>query len=320
MTPVAEGTIDCHSRAVGSRAQLDVGGTAYAGLGHSIPSRDEGDKLLREMTQARERAASGDTHERQRFEKLRNRVCATHLRFAVVLSKRYGPRRGRLDFEDLLQFAALGLMRACEDFDPARGAKFSTYSANWVRQYVGRGIANYARIIRAPVHVQVAQARCSRAAAKVVAAMGRTANMDELARLTGLSPRAIARSLAQVGDVLSLDAPAFDGDRETMGEIVPSAEPTPLEALLAKERAEYARASLAALPGREREVIALRTAEAEMTLEEIGAILAVVRTGRLGLSRERVRQIERDALGMLRRRAEATATAERALRGLVRAR
>jgi DNA-directed RNA polymerase sigma subunit (sigma70/sigma32) len=57
-----------------------------------------------------------------------------------------------------------------------------------------------------------------------------------------------------------------------------------------------------------------------MTLEEIGAILAVVRTGRLGLSRERVRQIERDALGMLRRRAEATATAERALRGLVRAR
>jgi len=264
---------------VGNR-QLPGVSTPYAGLGHSIPSRDEGDKLLREMTQARERAAIGDTQERQRFEKLRNRVCATHLRFAVVISKRYGPRRGRLDFEDLLQFAALGLMRACEDFDPARGA-FSTYSANCVRQYVGRGIANYARIIRAPVHVQDARARCSRAAAKVVAATGRTANMDELARITGLSPRTIARSLAQVGEVLSLDAPAFDGDRETMGEIVPSAEPTPLEALLAKERAEYARASLAALPGREREVIALRTAEAEMTLEEIGATLAVGRTGAL---------------------------------------
>jgi DNA-directed RNA polymerase sigma subunit (sigma70/sigma32) len=211
-------------RAVGSRAQLDGGATAYAGLGRSIPSRDEGDKLLREMTQARERAAIGDAKERQRFEKLRNRVCASHLRFAVVISKRYGPWRGRLGFEDLLQFAALGLMRACEDFDPARGAAFSTYSANWVRQYVGRGIANYARIIRAPVHVQDARARCSRAAAKVVAATGRTANMDELARLTGLSPRTIARSLAQVGEVLSLDAPAFDGDRETMGEIVPSAE------------------------------------------------------------------------------------------------
>ena len=305
------------SRAVGNRQRVGVS-TPYAGLGHSIPSRDEGDELLREMTQARERAASGDTRERQRFEKLRNRVCATHLRFAVVIAKRYGSQRGRLDFEDLLQFAALGLMRACEDFDPARGAAFSTYSANWVRQYVGRGIANYARIIRAPVHVQDARARCSRAAAKVVAATGRAANMDELARLTGLSLRTIARSLGQVGEVLSLDAPAFDGDHETMGEIVPSAEPTPLEALLAKERAAYARAGLDALPRREREVIALRTAEAEMTLEEIGATMAAERTGRLGLSRERVRQIEQEALGMLRRRAEATAGAERALRRFVR--
>ncbi len=307
------------SYAVGNRQRLGVS-TAYAGLGHSIPSRDEGDKLLREMTQARERAAIGDAQERQSFEKLRNRVCATHLRFAVVISKRYGPRRGRLDFEDLLQFAALGLMRACEDFDPARGAAFSTYSANWVRQYVGRGIANYARIVRAPVHVQVARARCSRAAAKVVAATGRTANMDELARLTGLSPWTIARSLAQVGEVLSLDAPASSEHSEAMIDHVPSDGPTPLEALLAKERAEYARASLDALPGREREVIALRTAEAEMTLEEIGATLAVGRTGRLGLSRERVRQIEQDALGMLRRRAEATASDERALRRFVRER
>jgi DNA-directed RNA polymerase sigma subunit (sigma70/sigma32) len=129
---------------VGNRQPLGVS-AAYAGLGHTIPGRDEGDKILREMTQARERAASGNTQERQRFERLRNRVCATHLRFAVVISKRYGPRRGRLDFEDLLQFAALGLMRACEDFDPARGA-FSTYSANWVRQYVGRGSQGTGRV------------------------------------------------------------------------------------------------------------------------------------------------------------------------------
>jgi RNA polymerase nonessential primary-like sigma factor len=301
---------------VGKRQLVGVS-AAYAGLGHTIPSRDDGDALLREMAQARERAESGDAEERQRFEGLRNRVCATHLRFAVVISKRYEPQRGRLGFEDLLQFAALGLMRACEDFDPARGAAFSTYSANWVRQYVSRGIANYARIIRAPVHVQVARAQCSRAAAKVVAATGRAANMDELARLTGLSPRTIARSLAQVGEVLSLDAPASSEHSEAVIDHVPSDGPTPLEALLAKERAEYARASLDALPGREREVIALRTAEAEMTLEEIGATLAVERTGRLGLSRERVRQIEQDALGQLRRRAEATASAERALRRFV---
>jgi RNA polymerase sigma factor (sigma-70 family) len=287
---------------VGNQQRLGVS-PAYAGLGHAIPSRDQSDKILREMTQARERAASGDTQERQHFEKLRNRVCATHLRFAVVISKRYGPRCGRLDFEDLLQFAALGLMRACEDFDPARGAAFSTYAANWIRQYVSRGIANYARIIRAPVHLQVARARCSRAAAKV-AATGHTANIDELARLTGLRPRTIARSLAQLGEVLSLDCPAFDGDRATMGESVPSPGPTPLEALLAKERAEYARASLAALPDREREVVQLRTGDAELSLEEIGATLAVERTGRVGLCRERVRQIEQQAVARLRLRAD----------------
>jgi DNA-directed RNA polymerase sigma subunit (sigma70/sigma32) len=110
--------------------------------------------------------------------------------------------------------------------------------------------------------------------------------------------------LAQLGEVLSLDCPAFDGDRATMGESVPSAEPTPLDALLAKERAEYARASLAALPDREREVVQLRTGDAELSLEEIGATLAVERTGRVGLCRERVRQIEQRAVARLRLRAD----------------
>jgi RNA polymerase nonessential primary-like sigma factor len=272
------------------------------------------------MTQARERAANGDSGERARFERLRNRVCAAHLRFAVTLSKRYGPRRGRLDFEDLMQFAALGLMRACETFEPSCGVAFSTYSANWVRQYVGRGIANYARIIRAPVHLQEARARSNRAAAKFVAATGRVARADELATLTGLSPAVVARVLANPPEVLTLDAPLFHEHGETAIDHVPSDGPTPLEALLAKERAEYARASLEALPNREREVVERHTIDGEMTLEEIGANMAVERTGRLGLSRERVRQIEQDALGMLRRRAEATARAERALRRIVRKR
>jgi DNA-directed RNA polymerase sigma subunit (sigma70/sigma32) len=142
--------------------------------------------------------------------------------------------------------------------------------------------------------------------------------VDELARLTGLGPALTERVLVELQEVLSLDAPASREHSEAVIDHVASADPAPLEALLAKERAEYARASLAALPDREREVVELRTGDAELSLEEIGATLASERTGRLGLSRQRIGQLERDALGMLRRRAEATARAERTLRGLLR--
>lgn len=276
----------------------------YAGLAHPILSRDEGDKLLREMAQAREQSASGDRDARARFERLRNRVCATNLRLALALAKHHYGRRGRLDLDDLSQLAALGLMRACETFEPERGNAFSTYAANWVRHYVGRGIADHSRIIRAPVHLQEVRAQCNRAAAKFAAVTGRAPSVDELATLTGLSRAKIARGLAQPSEVTSLDAPAFEGEGETLGDNVAGAGPTPLDALLAKERAEYARASLAALPEREREVVRLRSADPELTLKGLGALLVTKRKGRVGVCRERARQIEQSALGMLRRQAD----------------
>jgi RNA polymerase sigma factor (sigma-70 family) len=257
------------------------------------------------MVQARHRAASGDPGQRERFEGLRNRVCAAHLRFVIAISKRYLPRRGRLDFEDLLQIGALGLMRACETFEPVRGFGFPTYSKNWVRQYIARAIANHARIIRTPVHVQDFQARCSRAAAKFVAATGRAASADDLASLTGMTPALVARMLAENQEILALDVLASGGGRsETVDDALQSEVPTPLDALLAKERSEYARASLAALPDRECLVVERHTIDAEMSLAEIGATLAAERTGRVGLSRERVRQIEQRALGALRKRTD----------------
>jgi RNA polymerase sigma factor (sigma-70 family) len=290
------------SMVVGKRAQAF--GTSYAGLGHAIPGRDEGDKLLREMAEAREQSAIGDRGARARFEQMRNRVCAGYLRFALVLSKRYLGQRGRLELEDLLQLAGLGLMRACETFEPDRGLAFSTYSANWVRAYVSRGIADHAKVIRVPSYVQVARGQCSRAAAKFAATTGRAPDVAELSGLTSLSPRATARAWTQTRELLSLDAPASDGDRETVGDGMPSDGPTPLDALLAKERAEYARASLASLPARERDVVERRSADAEMSLEEIGMTLRGGRAGRIGLCRERVRQIERDGFARLRRRAD----------------
>jgi len=304
VTHVAKAIPAWHSPGVGKRAQLSSEPTAYAGLGHFIPSRDEGEKLLREMCCARQESAGGDARARARFEHLRNRVCTGHLRFALVLSKRYLRRRGRLDLEDLLQLAALGLMRACESFEPERGVAFCTYSANWVRHYVGRGIADSSRIIRAPVHLQEARGRFNRAAAKSAAATGRAPGVEDLAALTGLSPAIVARAVAPTGDVSSLDVALFEGGGETVGDTVAGAGPSPLDAVLAKERAEHARASLAALPEREREVIRLRSADPELTLKELGTTLVVERTGRVGLSRERVRQIEQNALSMLRRQAD----------------
>ena len=288
---------------MGKRAQ-GVGETsAYAGLAHPILSRDEDDKLLREMSAARELAASGDPAARARFERLRNRVCASYMRLAFTISKRYLRRRGRLELEDLLQHAALALMRACDTFEPERGISFSTYSGNLVRHYLSRGIANYGRIVRLPTGVQDARGRCNRAAWQFLGATGRAPSVDELSSVTGLSPRAVARAWAQAYDVLSLDAPTYDGEPETMGDTLASGIPTPLHALLAKERAEFVRTSVADLHDREREVVELRNSDSAMTLEEIGATLAAERTGRVGLSRERVRQIEQDALERLRQRA-----------------
>jgi DNA-directed RNA polymerase sigma subunit (sigma70/sigma32) len=154
------------------------------------------------------------------------------------------------------------------------------------------------------VHVQDFQARCSRAAAKFVAATGRTASADDLAGLTGMTPALVARMLAQNQEFVALDVPTSGGRYETVGDALQSEVPTPLDALLAKERSEYARASLAALPDRECSVVERHTIDAEMSLAEIGATLAAERTGRVGLSRERVRQIEQRALGALRKRTD----------------
>jgi RNA polymerase primary sigma factor len=274
--------------------------------GFPRPLHGEVDSLVLEMVLAREPAARGSLGSRARFERLRNRVCAAHLGFAVVVCRPYFRRRGRLDLDDVRQLAALGLIRACETFDPTHGLPFRKYVATWVRQHVGRGIANEGRIIRSPVHVQHARARCNRASAKFGASAGRAPNVDELSKLTGLSPRAIGHALAQPDEVSSLDAHAFEGELETVGDGVPSDDPTPLDAVLAKERTEYARSTLAALPLRERDVVERHIVEGDSSLEEIGATLAAEGTGRLGLSRQRVRQIEQEGMDRLRRRADKT--------------
>jgi RNA polymerase sigma factor (sigma-70 family) len=277
---------------------------AYAGLTHPILSRDEDHKLLLEMSAARELAANGDRGARARFERLRNRVCAGYLRFALALSKRYLRRRGRLELEDLLQIAGLGLMRACESFEPERGIAFSTYAGNLVRHYLGRGIADHGRIVRVPVNVQDARAQCNRTAWNFVGATGRAPNVDELSKLTGLRPGVTARAWTQPYEAISLDEPTGNGHSDTLADALTSDCPTPLDALLAKERAESARTSMASLDAREREVVELRTGDAEMSLEAIGATLTAERTGRVGLCRERVRQIEQQAVARLRLRAD----------------
>jgi RNA polymerase sigma factor (sigma-70 family) len=271
----------------------------------------ESDSLVVEMFLAREPAPRRAACNRLRFERLRDRVCAAHIGFTVAVCRPYFHRRGRLDLDDITQLAALGLMRACETFDPRRGVPFRKYLATWVRQYVGRGIANEGWIIRAPVHIQHARARCNRAAAKFGASMGRAPDAEELSTITGFSAQAIGRVLAQPCEVASLDTPASDGESETLVDGVASDDLTPLDAVLAKERTEHARAILAALPIRERAVLERHIAETDTTLKEIGATLATERTDRMGLSRQRVRQIEQKGMDRLRRRADKTLRLDR---------
>ena len=222
----------------------------------------------------------------------KERLVNANLRLVVANARRY--EGVELPLLDLIQDGFLGLIRAAEKFDHRRGYKFSTYATFWIRESIQRAIANRGSTIRLPVHIGQRERKVERARRTLTAELGREPRDDEVARVAEIDVAAIRESRLLARVVTSLDRPVGEDGNGTLGELIPSDQPGPSEALERRAREAAVRRALNRLSEPEREVVRLRWGvgcERPLALREAGR--------QLGISSGAVRQLERKALEQL---------------------
>jgi RNA polymerase primary sigma factor len=232
----------------------------------------------------------------RRYESARTRLIERNLRLVIAVAKRYSHLG--MDLADLVQEGNLGLIRAVERFDPERGVRFATYAVWWIRQAIWRALCTN-RTVRVPINQGQLARKAIRLGQELEGRTGRKPKPSELASELGVAERRLERALSATSPVESFDALAIEDGSEWWQLKTDAQTPSPWGAVLEAERRERVSALVEALPPREQLIVRSRFAiglPEPATLEEVGAVLHI--------TRERVRQLEKAALGRLSHEAE----------------